>query len=389
MTPRFKWNFVVADVRQPILGSDFLSHENITVNCRRRQLTLVGENNSRETPCSAPNARLTQLHIDTTCQSIASRPRLLSKVLLEATRRNFDTLLANGTIRSSSSPWNFSLVVVKKGYGSYRPCGDYRLLNVAIKPDRYPLSRILELLEKAASGTMLSTLDLTKAYHQILINPENRENYCNHINWTIRVYDYAIREVFQRNMNSILQPWCEFAASYIDNVIIFSKTTSEHEIHLKQTMELLREAVLKINETKWTLRKMSVEFLGYRISNNASKSQGHPKSEAINELQETTPIAFYQWMMPRLSGTMAFLHDLTVTSTKDRRKFVWTSQHTSTFQEALKKLSNITEITRPEANVGSNAFNQTLSSPHRRLGNRSKNWLQTAPICTTDEGTIQ
>ena len=62
-------------------------------------------------------------------------------------------------------------------------------------------------------------------------------------------------------------------------------------------------------------------------------------------------IAFYQWMMPRLSETMAVLHDLTAASTKDRRKLVWTSQHTSAFQEALKKLSNITEMTRPEASL--------------------------------------
>ena len=35
-------------------------------------------------------------------------------------------------------PWP-SLVVVKKGDGSYRPCCYYRQLNAATKPDRYPL----------------------------------------------------------------------------------------------------------------------------------------------------------------------------------------------------------------------------------------------------------
>ena len=66
-------------------------------------------------------------------------------------------------------------MVVKKGNGSYRSCNDYRLLNAATKPDQYPLPRILKLLELADSGIMLSTLDLTKAYHQIPINPEDIE----------------------------------------------------------------------------------------------------------------------------------------------------------------------------------------------------------------------
>lgn len=34
----FQWTFVIADVRQPILGADFLTHFNLTVNLNLRKL---------------------------------------------------------------------------------------------------------------------------------------------------------------------------------------------------------------------------------------------------------------------------------------------------------------------------------------------------------------
>jgi hypothetical protein len=57
--------------------------------------------------------------------------------------------------------------MVPKPNGSWRPCGDYRRLNSATTPDKYPLPNLQDLSNFLHGSPIFSKIDLEKGYHQI------------------------------------------------------------------------------------------------------------------------------------------------------------------------------------------------------------------------------
>ena len=153
----FRWVFVIAEVKTPILGADFLRRHGLLVDVGSKRLidsmtqlhvngiatrepslspTLLPRkpNNTfegilQEFPevmqpysDSQPIKHQVTHHITTTGPPVFAHPRRLSPERLKAARKEFEHMLQLGIIRPSSSSWASPLhMVPKKSANDWRP----------------------------------------------------------------------------------------------------------------------------------------------------------------------------------------------------------------------------------------------------------------------------
>ncbi|GJT79110.1 putative reverse transcriptase domain-containing protein [Tanacetum coccineum] len=78
-----------------------------------------------------------------------------------------------GFIRPSSSPWGAPVLFVKKKYGSFWMCINYRELNKLTVKNQYPLLRIDDLFDQLQGSRVYSKIDLRSGYHQLRVREED------------------------------------------------------------------------------------------------------------------------------------------------------------------------------------------------------------------------
>lgn len=60
---------------------------------------------------------------------------------------------------------------------------------------------------------------------------------------------------FQRLMNHVLSGLSDYAAAYLDDIIVYSLSWEQHLQHLKEVFHRIQEAGLTINSSKCALAK--------------------------------------------------------------------------------------------------------------------------------------
>jgi hypothetical protein len=148
-------------------------------------------------------------------------------------------LLDKGFIHPSSSPWGCPALFVLKEDKGLCLCVDYRPLNAVTIKNKYPLPRIDILFDQLAGAQVFSKIDLRSSYHQIKIYDEDISKMAFSMRY--RLYEYLVMSFgltnapahFMYLMNSIFIPELDkFVVVFIDDILVYSKSTEDHEEHL-------------------------------------------------------------------------------------------------------------------------------------------------------------
>lgn len=70
---------------------------------------------------------------------------------------------------------------------------------------------------------------------------------------------------FQRLVDKLLQRHTAFAAAYIDDVVIFSRSWEENVGHLRQVLQTIQEAGLTMNPKKCKFGVRHTQYLGFVV----------------------------------------------------------------------------------------------------------------------------
>ncbi|GBG92096.1 hypothetical protein CBR_g54351 [Chara braunii] len=239
---------------------------------------------------------------------------------LEELRKQLDELVEKGWIMPSSSPFGAPVLFVPKKEGELWMCINYRCLNAITVKNVEPLPRIDDLLDRVQGCKYFSKIDLKSEYHQIEVHPDDQ--YKSAFRTRYGHYEFIVMPfgltnapaTFQRCMNDVFRPWLDrFVVVYLDDVLVFSWTLQEHQGHLRQVLEKLREANFKINAKKCEWAKTQVLYLGHVLDGDGIKPEDSkiaairdwPTARTLSKLRSFLGLANYYRKFVRNFSTIA------------------------------------------------------------------------------------
>ncbi|XP_058733135.1 uncharacterized protein LOC131604728 [Vicia villosa] len=286
-------------------------------------------------------------------------PYWMSVSELAELKAQIGELMDKKFIRPSVSPWGAPVLLVKKEDGSMRLCIDYRQLNKVTIKNKYPLSRIDDLMDQLVGARVFCKIDLRSGYHQIRVKEGDIQKTAFRTRYGH--YEYAVMPfgvsnapgVFMEYMNRIFHSYMDkFIVVFIDDILIYSKSEEDHTEHLRIALQVLKDNKLFAKFSKCEFWMETVSFLGHVISGDgiavdpskiSAVLQWEP-TKTVTEIRSFLGLAGYYRRF--IEGFSNLALSLTQLTRKDQ-SFVWDAVCEESFEELKRKLTSAPVLVLP------------------------------------------
>ncbi|XP_077217943.1 uncharacterized protein LOC143852446 [Tasmannia lanceolata] len=308
-----------------------------------------------------PSISTHELGVDQTCKPVKQKRRHFAPERRRAIREEVERLLKADFIREIQYPdWLANVVMVKKSNGKWRTCIDFTDLNKACPKDSYPLPKIDQLIDATAGHELLSFMDAFSGYNQIRMYESDipktsfvtdQGTYC------YRVMPFGLKNAgatYQRLVNKLFRNQIgRNMEVYVDDMLVKSRSASNHVSDLEEAFQVLREHNMKLNPTKCTFGVGAGKFLGFMVSQRGIEAN----PEKIKAVMELTPPSTIREVQ-RLTGLVAALGRFISKSAERCLPFFnairgiktapWTPECQAAFEELKQYLSSPPLLSTPE-----------------------------------------
>ena len=286
----------------------------------------------------------------------------------EPAQKLIDEYCAAGVLAPTNKPCKFTsnIFIIPKKDGTFRLIFDGRILSKYCQQLPIALGNFDEIFSNLTEKSIVSKLDLSKAYDQLAVDDETSQ-LLSFFGPDARRYVYRrsgqglkFSSFFLNQAMDTILFGMKNVHSYCDDVFVTGNSTFEaHLDQLEEVIQRFQAHNVKLNIAKLEISPPNLDFLGLtwskdKLSIPKSKITAYTNLKKPKSIKEArflvNSLSFYRRFIPKFSDTIHPILELikeNEKTPKNKRSFKWTEKHQSAVDKLVKQIENGMSIYLP------------------------------------------